>query len=183
MISAQIRKKIARNPFSINTVPIAAGHNPGKIMRLDEIDLKILRLLQKDSDIAISDLGARVGLSHTPCWRRIKKMQEAGVILGNKSILDVEKVCLDVSIFVFVKLDIHSAEVLNTFEKATSTVPEILQCYTMSGEFDYLLRVVVSSVREYEKTIKGKLLKLPHVGTMNSHFALNEVKNTTELPL
>ncbi|MDJ0612424.1 MAG: Lrp/AsnC family transcriptional regulator [Rhizobiaceae bacterium] len=152
-------------------------------VKLDDLDLKILRLLQQDSDIAISDLGEHVGLSHTPCWRRIKKMQEAGIILGNRSLLDAEKVRLDVSIFVFVKLDTHSADVLDAFENATATVPEILQCYTMSGEFDYLLRVVVSSVREYEKTVKGKLLKLPHVGTMNSHFALNEVKNTTELPL
>ncbi len=152
-------------------------------MKLDEIDLKILRILQQNSDIAISEIGEKVGLSHTPCWRRIKKMQESGVIMRNRSVLDAEKVQLDVSIFVFVKLNVHSAEALESFEKATTTVPEILQCYTMSGEFDYLLRVVVSSVRDYEKAVKGKLVKLPYVGTMNSHFALNEVKNTTELPL
>lgn len=154
-----------------------------ELMKLDEIDLKILRILQQDSDISIGDIGESVGLSHTPCWRRIKKMEESGVILGNRCILDAERVNLDVSIFVFVRLAIHSAEVLEEFEEATSSVPEILQCYTMSGEFDYLLRVVVSSVRDYEKAVKGKLLKLPHVGVMNSHFSLNEVKNTTQLPL
>ena len=152
-------------------------------MKLDEIDLVILRILQQNSDMAISDIGEKVGLSHTPCWRRIKKMHEAGIIQGNRGILDPEKLQLDVSIFVFVKLDVHSAEALEAFEKATANVPEIMQCYTMSGEFDYLLRVVVSSVRDYEKAIKGKLLKLPHVGMTNSHFALNEVKNTTQLPL
>ncbi|MEM8652187.1 MAG: Lrp/AsnC ligand binding domain-containing protein, partial [Pseudomonadota bacterium] len=87
------------------------------------------------------------------------------------------------SVFVYVRLDTHSAEVLEAFEKATLDLPEIMQCYTMSGEFDYLLRVVVATVRDYEKTVKGRLLKLPHVGVMNSHFSLNEIKNTTSLPI
>ncbi len=150
---------------------------------LDEIDLKILRILQKSADMNINDIGARVGLSHTPCWRRIRKMQENGIIQSQVCKLDSEKVGLDVSIFVFVRLDIHSAEVLEEFEAATQSVPEIMQCYTMSGEFDYLLRVVVSTVRQYEKTVKGQLLQLPHVGVMNSHFALSEIKNTTALPI
>jgi len=153
------------------------------LIRIDDTDLKILRILQSEPDINISDIGDRVGLSHTPCWRRIKKMEESGIIVGKVCLVDPEKTGLDVSIFVFVRLAIHSAEVLTEFEKATQSVPQILQCYTMSGEFDYLLRVVVPSVREYEKTVKGILLKLPHVGIMNSHFALNEIKNSTCLPL
>ena len=152
-------------------------------LKLYGTDLKILRSLQRDADRNISDIGSDVGLSHTPCWRRIRKMEDAGVITGKHCHLDAEKVGLDVSIFVFVRLDTHSADVLETFEEAVAEIPEIMQCYTMSGEFDYLLRVVVSSVRNYEKTVKGRLLKLPHVGMMNSHFALNEIKNTTELPL
>ena len=152
-------------------------------MKLDEIDLKILRVLQENADRNINDIGQMVGLSHTPCWRRIKKMEEAGFIKEKRYILDAEKVGLDISIFVFVRLDTHSSEVLEEFEAATVSIPEILQCYTMSGEFDYLLRVVVRTVRDYEKTVKGRLLKLPHVGVMNSHFSLNEIKNTTSLPL
>lgn len=152
-------------------------------MKLDETDRKILRILQTNAVMPISEIGDAVGLSHTPCWRRIKKMEDAGFIASRRCILDGEMVELDVSIFVFVKLDVHSSEVLDAFEKATLSIPEILQCYTMSGEFDYLLRVVVHSVRDYEKAVKGKLLKLPHVGVMNSHFALNEIKNTNELPL
>lgn len=151
--------------------------------KLDEIDKKILRILQAKSDMNISTIGEAVGLSHTPCWRRIRKMEDAGFIASRRCHLDAEKVGLDVSIFVFVRLDTHSAEVLETFEAATAEIPEIMQCYTMSGEFDYLLRVVVSNVRQYEKTVKGKLLKLPHVGVMNSHFALSEIKNTSELPI
>lgn len=152
-------------------------------MKLDETDLKILRILQRNSDLSISAIGEQVGLSHTPCWRRIRKLEDAGIILGRRSMLDARKVGLDVSIFVFIRLDTHTAEVLDRFEAATLSIPEILQCYTMSGEFDYLLRVVVPNVRDYEKTVKGKLLKLPHVGIMNSHFALNEIKNSGELPL
>jgi Lrp/AsnC family transcriptional regulator len=150
---------------------------------LDEIDLKILRILQTEPEINIQDIGERVGLSHTPCWRRIRKMQDSGLLKGRVWLIDPEKAELDVSIFVFVRLDTHSAEVLTAFERATADIPEILQCYTMSGEFDYLLRVVVPSVRAYERTIKGKLLKLPNVGVMNSHFALNEIKNSTLLPI
>ncbi len=152
-------------------------------MKLDETDLRILRLLQEKADLPIAELSEQVGLSHTPCWRRIRKLEDAGIISGRRVVLDARLVDLDVSIFVFVKLDIHSSETLDAFEKATRSVAEIMQCYTMSGEFDYLMRVVVRSVREYEKTVKGKLLKLPHVGTMNSHFALNEIKNATALPL
>ncbi len=149
----------------------------------DEIDLKILRILQSKPEIPIQEIGEKVGLSHTPCWRRIKKMQDAGLLKGRVWLVDQELAGYDVSIFVFVRLDTHSAEVLEAFEAATLDIPEILQCYTMSGEFDYLLRVVVPSVRDYERTVKGKLLKLPNVGVMNSHFALNEIKNTSALPL
>ncbi|MCF6320877.1 MAG: Lrp/AsnC family transcriptional regulator [Rhizobiaceae bacterium] len=150
---------------------------------LDEIDLNILRIVQSEPDINIADIGEKVGLSHTPCWRRIKKMEESGVIVGKICLIDAEKIGFDVSIFVFVRLATHSAEVLTEFEEATLLIPQILQCYTMSGEFDYLLRVVVPSVRDYEKAVKGTLLKLPHVGIMNSHFALNEIKNSTCLPI
>ncbi len=150
---------------------------------LDDIDMKILRILQFEPDINIADIGEQVGLSHTPCWRRIKKMEESGIIAGKFCLIDAEKIGLDVSIFVFVRLAIHSAQVLTEFEEATINIPQIMQCYTMSGEFDYLLRVVVPSVRDYEKAVKGTLLKLPHVGMMNSHFALNEIKNTHCLPI
>lgn len=150
---------------------------------LDETDLKILRILQVEPEITIEEIGSRIGLSHTPTWRRIRKMQDSGLLKGRVWIVDPELAGHDVSIFVFVRLESHSAEVMDAFEKAARQVAEILQCYTVSGEFDYLLRVVVPSVRDYERAVKGKLLKLPHVGIMNSHFALNEVKNTMILPV
>ena len=172
-----------RQQDNFNCLFQVAGQSSGMTINLDEIDLKILRILQESADMNINDIGTRVGLSHTPCWRRIRKMQDSGVIKAHVCKLDAEKVDLDVSIFVFVRLDTHSAEALEAFEEATHSVPEIMQCYTMSGEFDYLLRVVVSTVRQYEKTVKGQLLQLPHVGTFNSHFALNEIKNISALPI
>lgn len=150
---------------------------------MDETDLKILRILQRDPERGITAIGEAVGLSHTPTWRRIRKMQESGIIRGRVYELDAERIGFDVSIFVFVRLEKHADGILQAFEKAVLDVPEILQCYTMSGDFDYLLRLVVASVRDYERTIKARLLKLPYVGHLNSHFALNEIKNTRELPI
>ncbi len=149
----------------------------------DEIDKKILRVLQGNCDLPIQEIGNHVGLSHTPCWRRINRLQEEGFIERRVAILNPEKIDCDISIFVLVRLSVHTPKSLETFENATRKIPEIMQCYTMSGEFDYLLRIVVSTVRDYEKTVKGKLLTLPNVGVMNSHFALNEIKNTTEFPI
>ena len=150
---------------------------------IDETDRKILRMLQRDGESSIAEVAAVVGLSHTPVWRRIKRLQEAGILGPRRYRLDPERIGMDISILVFVKLDRHSSDVLESFEAAVQNVPEILQCYTMSGEFDYLLRVVVASVRDYEKAVKGRLLHLPHVGNLNSYFALNEIKNSQELPL
>ncbi|MFZ1812848.1 MAG: Lrp/AsnC family transcriptional regulator [Rhizobiaceae bacterium] len=186
--SARIRFQRMRvslfQPF--DPLPISAHFPYCRFMtksELDEIDLKILRIIQREPDRNINEVAEAVGLSHTPCWRRIKKMQEAGIIRGRITLIDAQKVGMDVSIFVFVRLERHSPGVLEDFEAATLKIPEILQCYTMSGEFDYLLRVVVPTVRDYEKTIKGKLLKLPNVGMLNSSFALNEIKNDSALPI
>ncbi|HPE59754.1 MAG TPA: Lrp/AsnC family transcriptional regulator [Thiolinea sp.] len=150
---------------------------------LDATDIRILRIMQSSPELNIHEIGERVGLSHTPCWRRLRRMQDNGIIQGRVWLLSQELTGLDVSIFVSVRLKTHTPELLEDFEQATRDLPEILQCYSMSGEFDYLLRVVVASVRDYEKTIKGKLLRLPHVAIINSHFALSEIKNTTCLPI
>ncbi len=150
---------------------------------MDDIDRNILRVMQRRPDLSIAEIGEQVGLSHTPCWRRIKKLEQSGVIAGRPVMLDAEKLGFGVTIFVMVRLSVHNEPALNQFESAVLEVPQILQCYTMSGEFDYLLRIAVASVRAYEKTVKGKLLHLPHVGQINSHFSLNEIKNTWHLPL
>ena len=176
-------------PFCFNEKPMLVWRAGSKSfhreieMVLDEIDYKILRILQQNADLPITEIGEQVGLSHTPCWRRIKKMQDSGILGKRHYQINGKEIDFDISIFVFIKLNQHSAGVLDEFEEHVRPIPEVVQCFTVSGEFDYLLRIVVKSVHDYEKTVKEQILKLPNVGTVNSHFSLKEIKNTTELPI
>lgn len=150
---------------------------------MDETSRRILRLLQDEPELTVAEIGERVGLSHTPCWRRIKEMERQGVIRGRIMLVDPKQVGFDVSVFCFVRLKQHDEETLVEFEKAVKAMPEVVQCYSMTGEHDYVLRVLTSSVRQYEEILKKALLKLPGVGFVNSSFALDELKNTHRLPL
>ena len=151
--------------------------------KLDSIDRSILRELQIRGDLSIQDLGARVGLSHTPCWRRVKRLTEAGFVRDRVALLDAEKLDLGVNVFVDVTLRRHQENAMNRFEEAVADVPEIVECYTVSGERDFLLRVVVADVAAYEHLLKARLIHLPEVGNLSSTFALRQVKYTTALPL
>jgi Lrp/AsnC family transcriptional regulator len=150
---------------------------------MDEIDRKILRLLQEDATISIADMAEKVGLSHTPCWRRVKQMEEAGIIRGRAVLLDQEMLGLPINVLANVKLKSHDEETLEAFEKAASELPAIMDCFTMGGDSDYALRIVVGSIDEYERLLKKKLLHFPGVAAMNSHFVLKCVKSTTKLPI
>ena len=150
---------------------------------MDETSRKILRLLQKEPGLTVAEIGARVGLSHTPCWRRIKEMEKLGVIRDRVIRIDPRKVGFDVSVFCFVRLKQHDEQTLLDFEKAVRDMPEVVQCYSMTGDHDYVLRVLTSSVRQYEEILKKALLRLPGVGFVNSSFALDELNNTLEVPL
>ena len=152
-------------------------------MELDRYDLHILKILQNDSSISMQDLGAQIGLSHTPCWRRIKKLEEHGVIIKQGALLNSKSLDLDVNVFVHVTLRQHHENALNRFEEAVGELTEGVECYTVSGETDFLLRVVVKDVEAYEKLLKGTLLQLPEVGNLSSTFALRQVKYTTEIPI
>ena len=150
---------------------------------LDAMDVKILRQLQQDADVSMQDLAEKVGLSHTPCWRRINRLKEAGVILGKTVILDGEKVGKGVNALCTVVLEHHHEETLEAFEKAVQNCPEIVECFLMTGSKDYFLRIVVSSIAEYEKFAKTKLLHLPGLDTVDTSFALKQVKVTTCLSI
>ncbi|MEM8769297.1 MAG: Lrp/AsnC family transcriptional regulator [Pseudomonadota bacterium] len=150
---------------------------------LDTFDRLILRELQQDADISMQDLGERVGLSHTPCWRRVKKLEEAGVIRRRVTLLEPDHLDLSVNVFVQVSLAVQDEDALNRFESAVQSIPEIVECYTVSGDRDFLLRVVVEDVSAYERLLKSTLVHLPEVANMSSTFALRQVKYTTELPL
>jgi len=150
---------------------------------LDSFDQHIIRELQADADISMQDLGERVGLSHTPCWRRVKKLEESGIIRGRVTLLDPERLNLSVNVFVQVSLSVQREDALNAFEEAVQLIPEIVECYTVSGDRDFLLRVVVEDVSAYERLLKSTLVHLPEVANLSSSFALRQVKYTTELPL
>lgn len=150
---------------------------------LDSIDRKILATLQSEPDLSIAELGERVGLSQTPCWRRMRRLQDVGVLKERAWILDGDKLGLSVSVFAEVRLKLHDEETLEAFESQTRACREIVECFTVSGDSDYLMRIVVGSVSAYEQLLKKVLLHLPGVASVNSNFALNTVKMTTALPI
>ncbi len=150
---------------------------------LDSYDKKILITLQKNADISMADLGNAVGLSHTPCWRRVKRLEEHGYIRSRVTLLDPKKLNLNVSVHAYLTIKSHDEDSLVAFEKAVHEIPEIVECYSITGDKDYLLRLIVGSVDQYEKLLKQRLVHLPNVSSVNSAFALKQVKYTTELPI
>ncbi|WP_053982174.1 Lrp/AsnC family transcriptional regulator [Marinagarivorans algicola] len=150
---------------------------------LDKFDKLILQALQEDADYSMNDIGARVGLSHTPCWRRVKKLEQSGFINKRITLLNAKALDLNVSVHAYLTIKSHNERALTTFEKAVQAIPEIVECYSTTGDKDYLLRVVVESVEAYETLLKKTLVHLPNVASINSTFALKQVKYTTELPI
>jgi len=150
---------------------------------LDDFDRRILEVLQDDADCSMVELGERVGLSHTPCRRRVKKLEARGVIRGRIVLLDPGSLSLTVNVFVEVRLCRQDEDTLNAFEAAVQSIDEIVESYTVSGEKAFLLRVVVADVAAYEALLKKQLVHLPDVASLSSVFALRQVKYTTRLPL
>jgi Lrp/AsnC family transcriptional regulator len=150
---------------------------------MDALDLRILSALQADPGISVVDLAQKVGLSHTPCWRRVKKLEAEGVILGRAILLNPAALGLEVVVFANLRLRHHDEQTLEALENEARALPQITDCSSMSGDSDYILRVVVSSIDEYEAFLKKVLLHLPGVASVNSHFALKTIKRTTHLPI
>lgn len=150
---------------------------------MDVIDRKILSALQRSPEASMADIADKVGLSHTPCWRRIKKLEEAGIIRGKAVLLDAEQLGLTVSVFAELRLKQHDEETLEALERQATEQPEIVECFSMSGQSDFLMRIVVRSVADYEVFLKKVLLHLPGVASINSSFALKCIKMTTDLPV
>ncbi len=150
---------------------------------LDAADLKILRLLQHNADLSMQEIADKVGLSHTPCWRRYNRLKETGVIQAKVAIVNARKIGKNVSAICNVVLDKHTESALLAFEKAVQGCPEIVECFSMTGAKDYMLRVAVSTIEDFEKFLKKKLLHLPGVATVDTNFAINTIKLTTALPI
>ncbi len=150
---------------------------------LSGIDRKILRLLQHDADLSAAEIAERVELSQSPCWRRIHRLQEEGLIERKVALLNPKLLGLSMTVFVNIKLSAHGRNNLAEFERAIVGYPEVLECHTMAGSSDYLLKVVARDIDAYERFLRDQLLRLPHVQEAHSNIAMSEVKRTTELPL
>lgn len=150
---------------------------------LDNYDINILKNLQANAVISMAELGEAVGLSHTPCWRRVKRLEENGYICGRVTLLNAEQLQLSVAVHAYITIKSHDESSLLAFEQAVQSVNEIVECYSITGDKDYLLKVIVASVDHYEKLLKSKLVSLPNVASVNSVFALKQIKYTTSLPL
>ena len=154
-----------------------------EVVVLDQIDKRIVKALQDNARLSSQELSAQVGISASPCWRRVKALEEAGVIAKYVTLVDPEALGLSISIFTSVSLDKQIETALETFQKAVRKRPEVMECYLMTGDFDYLLRVVVGSLHDYERFLLDHLTRIPGVASIKSSFALKQVKYTTALPV
>lgn len=150
---------------------------------LDEIDRRILTCIQENARISNADLAREVGLSPSPCLRRLRELERSGVIRQYGTLLDPTRVGLPISVFVQVTLERQVEAALETFEQSMMSRPEVMECYLMTGDADYLLRVVVADLTAYERFLKDHLTRIPGVSSIKSSFALNQVKYRTALPL
>lgn len=150
---------------------------------MDSMDSKLLIEHQNFPSLPMTELAGRIGLSHTACWKRLKRMEEDGVISGRAVILNQKALGLAVTVVVQIKIEQHIPENLDAFENAVQNIPEIVTCYSMSGDSDYTLHVVAQSIEDYEVFMKRRISKLPHVASIKSSFALKQVKKTTKLPI
>jgi Lrp/AsnC family transcriptional regulator len=150
---------------------------------LDATDLRILDLLQSDASLSAADVAARVGLSQSPCWRRIHRLEEQGYIAQRVAVLDRRKLGFCVMVFVHVKLVRGARDSLPEFEQQVRGFPEVLECHMLMGETDFLLKVVTRDVEAYEKFLRHRLSTLPSVHEVQSSMALSTVKQTGRLPL
>ncbi|MBL8706873.1 MAG: Lrp/AsnC family transcriptional regulator [Rhodospirillales bacterium] len=151
-------------------------------MQIDEIDRKILAILQDDATVPVAAIAERVGLSATPCWRRIQKLEEAGVIQARVAVLDPEKLRVGVTVFVSVKTNQHDLGWLEKFAAAVRDFPEVVEFYRMSGDVDYLLRIVVPDIAAYDAVYKRLIARIA-LADVSSAFAMEQIKYTTALPL
>ena len=149
---------------------------------MDAIDRKIIAVLQKDASLSVAEIGNRVGLSSTPCWKRIQRLEADGVIQRRVAIVDQDRLGLGVTVFVSVETGDHSEEWLKRFADVVSGLPEVMEFYRMAGDVDYMLRVVVPDIPGYDAFYKRLIATVP-LKNVTSRFAMEKIKSTTELPI
>jgi Lrp/AsnC family transcriptional regulator len=154
-----------------------------QIVPLDPVDRKILNLLQREAGINASAIGERIGLSQSACWRRIQRLREEGVISDHPVILDREKVGLTTMVFAHVKLTSHGRSNLSAFAEAVKEFPEVMDCYVVLGNVDFMLRIVTEDIKAYEQFFFEKLSQLPGIQEVTSSMVLSDIKHSTALPI
>jgi Lrp/AsnC family transcriptional regulator len=150
---------------------------------LDPVDARILDLVQQDASLSVAEIAERVGLSPSPCWRRIKRLEDAGVIRKRVTLLDSERLGLAFEVYAMVKLSLPTRDNLETFEKAMESLPEVVQCATITGREDYVLRIITRDIHAFDEFLRDRLLSLGLVSDLQSHIVVRGVKNTTAVPL
>jgi Lrp/AsnC family transcriptional regulator len=149
---------------------------------MDAIDRKILAVLQNDASLSVAEIGNRVGLSSTPCWKRIQKLEAEGVIQKRVALVDQDKIGLGITVFVSVETGDHSQAWLANFAETVCAMPEVMEFYRMAGDVDYMLRVVVPDIQGYDAFYKRLIVAVP-LKNVTSRFAMEKVKSTTALPI
>jgi Lrp/AsnC family transcriptional regulator len=149
---------------------------------MDAIDRKILAVIQEDASLSVAEIGSRVGLSSTPCWKRIQRLEADKVILRRVAVIDQDKLGLGVTVFVSVETGDHSGDWLTRFAATVGAMPEVLEFYRMAGDVDYMLRVVVPDIAGYDTFYKRLIAAVP-LKNVTSRFAMEKIKSTTALPI
>jgi Lrp/AsnC family transcriptional regulator len=150
---------------------------------LDATDLAILRLIQADASLSLGDIAKEVGLTQTPCWKRIRRMEDTGIITGRVTLVNAEKLGLGISVFVAIETGDHSAAWIESFAKTVADMPAIVECWRLGGDVDYLLRVVVSDMTAYDGFYRKLTARVSSLRKVTSRFAMECVKSTTALPI
>lgn len=149
---------------------------------MDQIDREILTVLQDDASLSVAEIGSRVGLSSTPCWKRIQRLEADGVIQKRVVLVDQDRIGLGISVFVSVETGDHSQEWLDHFAQVVGAMPEVMEFYRMAGDVDYMLRVVVTDIAGYDMFYKRLIAAVP-LKNVTSRFAMEKIKSTTALPI
>jgi Lrp/AsnC family transcriptional regulator len=149
---------------------------------MDAIDRKILTVLQENAALSVADIGQRVGLSSTPCWKRIQRLEADGIIVKRVALVDQDRIGLGISVFVSIETGDHSQDWLDRFAKTVGAMPEVMEFYRMAGDVDYMLRVVVPDMAGYDGFYKRLIAAVP-LKNVTSRFAMEKIKSTTALPI
>ena len=152
-------------------------------MNLDAKDIEMLKILQSDGRATTAEIADKVNMSQSPCWRRIHQFEKDGLIKRKVHLLDRKKLGMDMVVFTSVNLAVTNRNTMETFEQRVALLPEVVECYTMTGMIDYMLKIITRDIQHYEQFVRNHLAEIPNIRELHSHVSVTEIKDTTILPL